>query len=99
MRLITRRKKQPAKMVDTVLNALKLGALIGAVRGATKGAGKGTRKGAKRVAKRAPSVPKKPIVLAAGGAGAAALVAKKLRSNGTTAEPERPPVSAAPTPG
>ena len=98
MRLITRRKKQPAKTVDTVLNALKLGAIVGAVRGATKGAGKGAKKGAKRVAKRTPSVPKKPLVLAAGGAGAAAIAAKKLRSNDQTAEPQQAPVSAAPTP-
>src|SRR3954451_3816676 len=99
MRLITRRKKQPAKTVDIIFNALKLGAIVGAVRGATKGAQKGTRKGVKRVAKRAPSVSKKPIVLAAGGAGAAAIAAKKLRSNGKTAEPQQAPASTAPTPG
>src|SRR3954464_12478744 len=99
MRLITRRKQHPAKTGEMILTARKLGAIIGAARGATKGAGKGTRKGVKRVAKRAPSIGKAPIVLAAGGAGAAAIAAKKLRSNGKTAEPEQAPVSAAPTPG
>jgi len=100
MKLIRRRKKEPAKTVDTIVTALKLGAIIGAVRGGTKGAGKGAKKGVKRVAKRTPAVPRAvPIAIATAGAGAIAV--KKLRSNGSAAQPQPtspPPVTSATAP-
>ena len=99
MKLIPRRKKQPAKTVDTIVTALKLGAIVGAVRGGTKGAGKGAKKGVKRVAKRTPAVPRVVPIAIATGAGA--VVVKKLRSNGSAAQPQPtspPPVTAATSP-
>jgi hypothetical protein len=82
MRLLPRRNKsEAAKAVDTIVTALKLGAVAGAV----KGAGKGVEKGVKRATKRTPAVRKAPIVLAAGGA--AVLAAVKLRSNGSAPAP------------
>ena len=87
MRLIPRKRKTaPQQAVETIVTALKLGAIIGAVKGATQGAGKGASKGVQRAAKRTPAAKRVPIVLAAGAA--AAVAAKKLRSNG--ASPAQP---------
>src|SRR3954465_11980121 len=101
MRLIPSRKSRPKKAADTVLNNLKLGAIIGAVQGATKGAAKGGSKGVKRVARKTPGKRVVPIAVAAGGAGLVA--ARKLRSsrNGSASRPSQatpPPVTAATTP-
>jgi hypothetical protein len=88
MRLIPRRRKTgPAKAAETLVTALKLGAIVGAVQGATKGAGKGTKKAvkgtaayktSKKAVSRTPVLKRAPVVLAAGGA--AVVAAKKLRS-------------------
>jgi hypothetical protein len=102
MRLIPRRTKTgPAKAADTLITALKLGAIVGGIRGATKGAGKGATKAvkgtaayktSKKAAKKTPVLRKAPIVLAAGGA--AVVAARKLRSNGSS--PTGSPTATAP---
>jgi len=101
MKLIPSRKSRPKKAADTILNSLKLGAIIGAVQGATKGAGKGASKGVKRVSG---TIPAKRVATGAfvvGGAGI--LAARKLRSssNGSSGTPSQatpPPVTSATTP-
>ena len=101
MKLIPRRKSRPKKAADTILNSLKLGAIIGAVQGATKGAAKGGSKGVKRVARKAPTKRVAPVAFVVGGAGV--LAARKLRSsgNGSAGQPSQstpPPVTSATTP-
>ena len=101
MKLIPSRKSRPKKAADTILNSLKLGAIIGAVQGATKGAGKGASKGVKRVTKKTPTKRVVPIAVAAGGASLVAV--RKLRSsrNDSSNRPSQatpPPVTAATTP-
>ena len=101
MKLIPRRKSRPQKAADTILNSLKLGAIIGAVQGATRGATKGASKGAKRVARKAPTKRVAPAAFVVGGAGI--LAARKLRSsgNGSPSQPSQatpPPVTGATTP-
>jgi hypothetical protein len=94
MRLIPRRKKTgPAKAADTLMTALKLGAIVGGIQGATKGAGKG----AKKAVTKTPLLRRAPIVLAAGGA--AAVAAKKLRSDSTPTQPQQTPQAPAAVPG
>jgi hypothetical protein len=101
MRLIPSRKSRPKKAADTILNSLKLGAIIGAVQGATKGAAKGGSKGVKRVARKSPTKRAVPIAVAAGGVGVVAV--RKLRSsrNGSPSQQSQataPPVTASTTP-
>src|SRR3954454_23430993 len=102
MKLIPRRKSRPKQAVDTILDSVKLGAIIGAVQGVSKGAGKGASRGVKRVAGKGPGKRVVPIAVAAGGAGLVG--AHKLRSSrdASAAQPSQttpPPVTAATTPG